>query len=57
MYRVSIKLHDCIQTRVEVWENEKLMLWEHEQQASVFTEKGKQLVNFGYQNVNSLCVR
>ena len=44
---------------------EREMLWEQEPQASVSTafskttrrEKGKQLFNFDYQNVNSLCSR
>ena len=38
---------------------EREMLWEHEPQESVSTpqEKEKQLVNFDYQNVSSLCLR
>ena len=31
---------------------EREMLWEHKPRQ----EKGKQLVNFDYQNVNSLCL-
>ena len=56
-----------IQTRVEVWENEKCR--GNTNRRRVFPqlfrvlsnfprrEKGKQLVNFDYQNANSLCSR